>query len=285
MGIGQYHPLPSAGTFLFSLLNSSTAPNSFVLATVLAALLGFAALKKRWLTGGGVAMMFLQTYLIICFGSLKMILPMLLFFLFSSVMSKIVDRLRKKEGIEKKGSERDGWQVFANGSFPALLALLYHFFPETPLLAAFGVSICAAISDTWSTEIGALSKEDPLSVITLKRVQKGTSGGVSLLGTAGGFAGSLLVALIFTALFPDSLSFGTGAVIFLCGASGTLIDSLMGARIQLKLRCEKCGKITEQEYHCGSETSYHSGVKWINNDVVNWLSIGATVVISIIVLK
>ncbi len=255
-----------------------------IAATVLASLLGSVALKKKWLTSGGVAMMFLQTYMIIIFGSLKLIIPMLLFFLLSSVISKVIDRIKGDDTIEKKGSERDGWQVFANGSFPATLAVLGFFFPELPHLALYSIAICAAVSDTWSSEIGALSKGDPISIFTLRKVPKGISGGVSLLGTLGGFGGSFFVALIIWGLFSELLTFKMAMLIGFCGSLGTIIDSVLGALVQVKLRCSSCGKITESENHCGEKTNYHSGIKWINNDVVNWLSIGFTVIISAVII-
>ena len=37
-------------------------------------------------------------------------------------------------------------------------------------------------------------------------------------------------------------------------------------------RCPVCGQITERESHCGEAALLASGVKWMNNDAVNFLS-------------
>ena len=55
---------------------------------------------------------------------------------------------------------------------------------RTPFEAAFAGAIAAASADTWATEIGTLSPANPVSIATLRPVQTGMSGGVSILGIA-----------------------------------------------------------------------------------------------------
>ena len=39
------------------------------------------------------------------------------------------------------------------------------------------------------------------------------------------------------------------------------------------LKCHLCGKITEKKFHCnGNPTTAFKGIKWVNNDVVNFFN-------------
>src|SRR5690606_15661557 len=51
--------------------------------------------------------------------------------------------------------------------------------------------------DTWSSELGILSNKDPYLITTMKRVPKGTNGGISLLGTLSSIAAGLTIGISF----------------------------------------------------------------------------------------
>lgn len=100
-------------------------------------------------------------------------------------------------------------------------------------------SVSAALSDTLSSEIGILSKEDPRMITNLsKSVPRGTNGAVSLLGTlaaAGGAAITATMAVIFApsflspeqaALFHPQLNLFLS--VFVGGFMGSIIDSVLG---------------------------------------------------------
>src|SRR5690606_9625416 len=127
---------------------------------------------------------------------------------------------------EKSGT-RDAGQVWANGGIGLLLCIIYLFYSDAALLYAYIGVMAAVTADTWATEIGALSKSSPRSIITLKIVKPGTSGGVTLLGCGASLAGGILIGL--TAYLIDGTlqhSIWIGAV---AGLLGSLIDSLIGA--------------------------------------------------------
>ena len=120
----------------------------------------------------------------------------------SSLWSKIKSsNKRKAEELLVKGSQRDWQQVMANGGLAAMASALYYF-TEAPIwLLGFCICIAAANSDTWASEIGSMSKGKPISIKTFKRVDRGTSGAVSLLGTFAAVVGSFIIALAAYLIF------------------------------------------------------------------------------------
>ena len=112
----------------------------------------------------------------------------------------------------------------ANGGIAALAALAGNW-------AWFAGALATANADTWATEIGSRSPTLPRLVTTGARVPPGTDGGMTLLGTAGGIAGAAFLAGL------SLLLVGRGALtIAAAGVLGMLLDSLLGATVQGKVR-------------------------------------------------
>ena len=118
-----------------------------------------------------------------------------IFFVTSNLSSKYRhdEKIALKDMVEK-GDVRDYAQVLANGGVAALFSLIFAVTGEEAALFAYCVSLASANADTWASEIGVLSHKDPVSLFTGKRVAKGTSGAVSVLGTLAGLGGSALIA-------------------------------------------------------------------------------------------
>ncbi|HEU5465411.1 MAG TPA: DUF92 domain-containing protein [Gemmatimonadales bacterium] len=119
------------------------------------------------------------------------------------------------------GGQRTYRQVLANGGVAALAALL----GSWPIAAG---ALAAATADTWATEIGSFSPRAPRLITTWQPVTKGTDGGVTLLGTAGGISGALFIAGSAALLFAPAM-----AVVW-AGVAGMFVDSALGATIQGK---------------------------------------------------
>ena len=66
------------------------------------------------------------------------------------------------------------------------------------------------------------------------------------------------------------------------GTIGAYLDSVFACTIQKLNKCVVCEKITEKSIHCQKRTEYHTGKKWMQNDVVNLFSIIAGSLIALI---
>ncbi|MEM0475986.1 MAG: DUF92 domain-containing protein [Candidatus Norongarragalinales archaeon] len=254
------------------------------------------AFKREWLDAGGTVAALTVGFLVFSFGGWTWLALLVFFFASSNVLgSKWVKEKRVPRLEFAKEGVRDFWQVFANGGFAALLAVLYNLYQSPALFAAFLGVIATVTADTWATEIGVLERK-PRLVTTLASVRRGTSGAVSKLGLATTFAAGFLIALLIYALdwlgaavggaagVGVSAAFGAPARQFVGGFGlvlltafvavvGSLVDSFFGATIQGVYYCPKCRKETEKRLHkCGTKTKLKRGFAFLDNDAVNLLA-------------
>ena len=239
-----------------------------LIASVLLLLIAFLCWKKKQLTVSGSIAAFSIGVIILYIGGVSAFGMLIFFFLSSAVIGKVVPHRTGK--IQKKGSCRDMAQVLAN-SVPAIIGLfIYRFTPyEMPGLIAFAASLAEAMSDTWAGDIGVLSRQDPVSIVTFTKVPKGLSGGISALGCLASVIASFLMALLFTGCYMAS--FASLSIITISGALGALFDSFLGGTLQIHYR-RKDGSLTENEYTDGERNERARGIPFMDNDMVNFLS-------------
>jgi uncharacterized protein (TIGR00297 family) len=232
---------------------------------------GFAGYLLKSLTISGViAAVLVGIAVFIGFGA-NGLLVLGVFFATSSLWSKYKSAFKTKtEEKLAKGAIRDWRQVLANGGTAALFSIIY-FFDKAPIwVIAFAIAIASANSDTWASEIGSLSRKDPIYIRTFKRIEKGTSGAVSILGSLAALSGSLLITLLVFWLFH--LNIFAGLTVFIFGYIGNLIDTLIGAFYQQAFICQVCEIETEKRKHCEKMTIRTKGIAFIDNDIVNFVS-------------
>lgn len=251
---------------------------------LLAALIALAARRARSLSRSGVYGALLIGTIIFGLGGWQWAILLLTFFFSSTALTRAFGR--RKRGLSEKfskGGERDLGQALGNGGVAAGFVLLHLFFPEQlwPWLG-FAGALAAVNADTWATELGVLNPHPPRLITTWKRVERGTSGGVSLYGTLAVLAGAALIALPAAFLAPrqplntEHWLLNTGnwplfLTVTLAGLAGSLFDSLLGATLQAIYRCPACDKETERHplHLCGRPTVQIRGLGWLNNDLVN----------------
>ncbi|MED3725328.1 DUF92 domain-containing protein [Priestia filamentosa] len=244
--------------------------NEHLLFFLLIIVASYAGYKVKALTKSGAFGAFLIGSSIYAGTGVKGLALLGVFFITSSCVSFLFQK--RKEHVEEKlekSSSRDIIQVFANGGVPALFSLFLLFDPthKGMLTFLFAVSIAAANSDTWASEIGTLSKRKPRYILTLRKVEAGTSGAISLLGTFAAFSGALLIGLFFTIFWKEKLI----ALLFIAifGFLGNIADTVLGATIQVEYKCTNCGIHTEKTEHCYMKTKKIKGIIFFNNDTVN----------------
>lgn len=238
-------------------------------------------LSKGILTPKGVVIaLFMDLAVSVAFGNFGFIY-LLAFLLLSVVVDKLKKRLnRKNDEVSKKGDKRDGLQVLANGLIPSLMAVIYICTHNSIFIVAYCAGLAEAFSDTCASGFGVLSKKT-YDVTRFKPIKGGLSGGVSLIGTIASFIAAIIFPMIAVAF--GVLSFKFVLIVGACAFLGALFDSVLGSLLQVKYRCDECTAITEKIIHCDRPTVYHSGVKWIDNDVVNLFSTLFAVIVAMVV--
>ncbi len=264
----------------------------------MSALIGLLGYWRGSLTRSGVLGAILTGTAIFGFGGIIWGVLLVAFFISSSLLSH--HRASAKRALAEKfqkGSRRDLGQALANGGWASVLALAYGLRPSEILFVAFMGALATVTADTWATEVGVLSPRAPHLITNGKLVARGTSGGLTVLGTASSIAGGLFIGasaavtltllafwgfLIVTFLNNAPSPFAqlnTARLISLTligGASGllgSLFDSLLGATVQAVYFCDLDHKETERRVHsCGCTTRRLRGWSWVDNDGVNFAS-------------
>ncbi len=248
---------------------------------LLAAFISGVAWRVRSLSASGALAALALGTITFGLGGLAWAVLLVVFFISSSLLSRAFKR-RKFSLNEKfsKDSQRDAGQVLANGGLSGAFVLLHLLFPQQlwPWLA-YAASLAAANADTWATEVGVLSPIPPVRITTGRPVERGSSGGITPLGTLAALAGAALIAWLAVLPWPGlPVAFSPDQAVIawilvsLAGLAGSLADSGLGATLQAIYFCPACQKETERHpwHTCGSPTTPLRGWPFLNNDWVNF---------------
>jgi uncharacterized membrane protein len=188
-----------------------------------------------------------------------------------------------KVGNQHRAADRTVliYTVLANSGVASILCLLHTYqlrqreqrpgacysWPGDLLIVGIVANYAAVAADTFSSELGILSKSQPrlITSITFRKVPPGTNGGVTAYGLAAGLLGSLIIVTTSMALIPfcppkspitglrdihgwtlterNRFTFGMA----LWGALGSVLDSLLGGWLQQSVVDTRTGRIVEGE--------------------------------------
>lgn len=198
------------------------------------------------------------------------LIPVLAVLLLTSIATRIGRRGKEQMGTAENRQGRTASQVAANLGIAALASndLLQSWLIDKPWFShavtivpmlLFTISLAAlaeAAADTVSSEMGQVLCRRPRMITTLREVQAGTGGAISLAGTLCGAVAAAIIAL------AGSLALSGGITMFWIatagGVFGLLFDSLLGATLERR--------------------------DWLNNDAVNFLSAASAAGIAIALL-
>lgn len=275
-------PLSIAYVLYVLEMNHTVQLESFLIGGAFALFLAIFSVKVKFLNNSGATATFLLGTTIFGFGGITWTVPMLTFYLLSSVLSKLGKKRKAKfDLVFEKGSQRDSGQVYANGGIAWILMIIFSLTGDPAVFFAYLGTLAAVQADTWATEIGTMWPNPKAWLVTsFREVPVGTSGGVSVPGTSGAFIGSLFICA--SALLVNNgwmYEFGVVQSMMLIGVSGlvaSLVDSFFGATVQAQYYDPIREKVTERTHSIAEDGSMVEnrllkGVAFVNNDLVNTL--------------
>ncbi|GAW17004.1 hypothetical protein ANO14919_064530 [Xylariales sp. No.14919] len=218
---------------------------------------------------------------------------LMVFFLAGTRATAVKKEVKANLTLHAQGSSggegpRTHVQVLANSLMASILSLLHTYqlhqrrkailsgqSPEGTYCYSWGgdllvvgiiANYAAVCADTFSSELGILSRTEPrlITSLTLRKVPRGTNGGVTVWGLVAGFLGSMIIittSLMFLPMCGDHTSGMIGGgrpwsmnekVVFawgmtIWGTLGSLLDSFLGGWLQRSVRDVRTGKIVEGE--------------------------------------
>lgn len=232
---------------------------SLVTLLIIAAVLSFFAVYKKWLTPMGAAAASLMAFVFYFTGGYKAFTAPGIFFIFGSLLSRLNENKKEKEG-------RNAKQVFANGLTGAVFMILYRLTEKDIYLITAIVSFCISMADTASSEVGIYFKGLTYDILSIKKIAPGLSGGISLQGTLAGLAGAIFISAIagYIYRFPIPSIF----LIASAGFTGMLADSILGSWLQIQYKT--IDGVLSDDASVGAQKI--KGAGWCTNDAVNILS-------------
>ena len=203
---------------------------------VLPLLLALFAYKKNLMTPWATVTAYVLAEII---GLCTNIWWVIAFFMFP-IVAFLATKWKLKEKMElglqegKKG-ERSVLNLMGVGVIPAAIAIVYAMTgSQQDLLAvAFLSALAVSTSDTVASETGIWAKKTYM-ITTLKQIEPGPNGGVSLYGFGTSLLGTLLFALVaYVLIFQRfDLSILYSLVIVTAGMVGNIMDSILGAVLE-----------------------------------------------------
>jgi len=172
-------------------------------------------------------------------------------FVLTFAATRIGHANKVKLGLAESKHGRAVNQIVANLGAASGVAMMHTVMSSS--LPACIAMLAEATADTMASELGPLLPGRTLLLTNLKRVPRGTDGGVSVGGTLCGLAGAAAVTIV--GMRSLTLEWNATMVAFLGAVTGFVVDSILGATLESR--------------------------GYIGNDMVNFLSTVTAGIVSI----
>ena len=191
---------------------------------ILLFILGFITYYRKSLDLFASAVMIIMGIIIIFSAGANWLLLIVLFLVMSLLATKFSKKYKMSLG-EFEG-RRTSKNVISNGVVACFMAAFGGYY--LPFVGGFIGAIATATADTLASEIGVLD-QNPRLITTLQKVDPGTNGAVSVLGTAVGIIGAAIIgiAAYFLGIMTNPLL--AILVSIISGTVGCFMDSILGA--------------------------------------------------------
>ncbi len=210
----------------------------WILANTLLAVIGYAL---RGVNLSGMVTGWILGCIIVIGGGPALYLPLLAFFIIGTLGTKLGFRRKAAAGLaQESGGRRGAGHAIANVGVAALCAIAMWRGVDVLVPLLMGIaSLATAACDTTGSEIGQLFGRRAFLATTLRRVEPGTEGALSIEGTVAGIISGSLVALTGVAAMSHHLAQGfmggiviaksrTVLVLTVCAFLGSYLESLAG---------------------------------------------------------
>ena len=191
---------------------------------ILLFILGFITYYRKSLDLFGSAVMVIMGIVIIFSAGANWLLLIILFLVMSLLATKYSKKYKQSLG-EFEG-RRTSKNVISNGVVACFMAAFGGFY--SPFVGGFIGAIATATADTLASEIGVLDPH-PRLITTLQKVDPGTNGAVSGLGTSVGIIGAAIIGIVAYLLGIMTNPLLALVVAIISGTVGCFMDSILGA--------------------------------------------------------
>lgn len=191
---------------------------------ILLFILGAITYKRKSLDMFGTAVMIVMGIIIIFSAGANWLLLIVLFLVMCLFATKYSRKYKMSLG-EFEG-RRTSKNVISNGVVACFMAAFGGYY--LPFVGGFIGAIATATADTLGSEIGVLDQH-PRLITTLQKVDPGTNGAVSVLGTASGIVGAAIIGIAAYLLGILANPITAIMVAIVSGTVGCFMDSILGA--------------------------------------------------------
>jgi len=168
--------------------------------------------------------------LVIIYGDWNAFFVIAFFHVVAAIFTRFKYEKKRRMGLaQEKGGARSWGNVVANGAWASAAAVLEGITGGRGFVGAYLASVSTGLADTLATEVGLLSESEPRLVTDLRRtVERGASGGVTLLGTSVALLASVTIGVLAVVL---TNSIGLSGMLREIPASTMLLTSIAGGFI------------------------------------------------------